>query len=373
MIVESSRVNERSWNGALKDAGNDSTIYQSTFWADYAREVIGDHPIYLSSTDKKGNINGLLLAIQSCYCRYPALTERSMRGIMFGKLYEIALGPVFDRILPYVLWQNGPVVLQKSLLDNHSLEEIYSDLIESILNIAEARKVYAIKFARPSYFTDCAELMSSSGFEKRRMGTILVDVEPSIESLWRSIDRSARRNISKIEQDVTVAEVTKLVELRDFYDLYVQSTKRLNTKTYPFSHFESLWNFFSPLGKMVAFTAFIKDKPIGASISLTHNDMIHEYAYADSDYTRSNRIYVIDTLKWHIMKWAHDRNFRYFDLSGIEFYKIDAGDEKACNIFRFKSKWGGEVVEFHDYKRTFHVRGTKLLSLFLTEGEGFHT
>ena len=373
MIVESSRVNERSWNDALKDSGNDGTIFQSTFWANYAREVIGDHPIYLLSTNKKGNINGLLLAIQSCYSRYPALNSRSMRGIMFGKLYETALGPIFDRVLPYVLWQNGPVVLQKSLLDNRSLEEIYSDLIENMLNIAKARKAYAIKFARPSYFTDRAELMSSSGFEKRRMGTILVNVRQPIESLWRSIDRSARRNISKIEQDVTVAEVTKLAELRDFYDLHVQSTKRLKIKTYPFSHVESLWNFFSPLGKIVAFTVFIKDKPIGASISLMHNDMIHEYAYADSDYARSNRIYVIDTLKWHIIKWAQDRNFRYFDLSGIEFYRIDAGDEKARNIFMFKSKWGGEVVEFHDYKRTFHVRGTKLLSLFLEEGEGFHT
>ena len=373
MIVESSRVSERSWNDALKDAGNDGTIFQSTFWADYVREVIGDHPIYLFSTDKKGNINGLLLAIQSCYGRYPALNSRSMRGIMFGKLYETALGPVFDRILPYVLWQNGPVILQKSLLENHSLEEIYSDLIENILNIAKARNIYAIKFARPSYFTDRAELMSSYGFEKRRMGTILVDVRQSIESLWGSIAKPARRNIRKTEQDVTVAEVTKLVELRDFYDLHVQSTKRLKIKTYPFSHFESLWNFFSPPGKIVAFTAFIKDEPIGASISLMHNEMIHEYAYADSDYARSNRIYVIDALKWHIMKWAHDRNFRYFDLSGIELYRIDAGDEKARNIFRFKSKWSGKVVEFHDYKRTFHVKGTKLLGLFLEEGEGFHT
>lgn len=373
MIVESRHVNEKTWNDALKEAGNDGTIFQSTYWADYMRTVFGDHPIYLFSTDKKGNINGLLLAIQSCYAKYPSLNSSSIRGKIFGKLYKNALEPLFDRMLPFVLWQNGPVIPQQSLLETRSFEKVYRGLIERIVSIAKTRNFYAIKFARPSYFTDRAELMSSFGFEKRRMGTILVDLEQSPEELWGRIGRSARRNIKKIEPDIKIFEVSKLIELQDFYDLHLQSTRRLKIKVYPFSHFASLWKFLSPLGKIVAFTAFFKDRPIGASISLMHNDIVHEYAYADSDYARSNRICAGDTLKWHIIKWAHDRNFKYFDLSGIEFYRIDADDEKARNIFRFKSKWGGKVVEFHDYKRTFQVKNTKFLDLFLEEGEGFHT
>jgi lipid II:glycine glycyltransferase (peptidoglycan interpeptide bridge formation enzyme) len=242
-----------------------------------------------------------------------------------------------------------------------------------VIRTARTRNFYAVKFARPSYFADPTELMSSLGFEKRRMGTILIDLEQSPDVLWQRIDRIARRNISKIEPAVKIVEASKLVELQDFHHLHTQATKRLRIKTYPFSHFASLWKSFFNIGKIVAFTAFLKDRPIGASISLMHNGIVHEYAYADSDYARLNRIYAIDTLKWHIIKWAHDRNFKYFDLSGIEFYRIDAGTEKALNIYRYKSKWGGRIVEFHDYKKTFQVKNTKLLDLFLEEGEGCHT
>jgi hypothetical protein len=375
MIVVSDRVSEKTWNGAMEEADHEGTIFQSTYWADYVRTVYGDHPIYLLSKDRKGGIDGLLLIVQSCYGRYPALNpSNSVRGKVFEQIYRNAIGPIFGRMLPYVLWQNGPVIPHRTLLqEGRSSEQVYSDLIKEVFRIAEARNYYAVKFARPSYFADPTELLSSLGFEKRKMGTILVDLQQSPKALWERIDRIARRNISKTEPNIEIVEVSKLAELKDFYDLHIQATRRLGIKTYPFSHYASLWEFFYGLGKIVAFTLFLKEKPIGASICLMHQGTIHEYAIADSDYARSNRIYAVDTLKWHIIKWAHDRNMKYFDLSGIDLYKIEAGDEKARNIYRFKSKWGGNVVESHDYWKTFQVRRSRILDLFLGEGEGCHT
>jgi len=375
-IVELDKVNEKSWNEALENAGINGTIFQSVFWAKYAEEVHGDYPIYLISTDKKGNINGLLLAIQSRYGNYPAFNWGScpgIRGFVIRKLYKTALRRIFDRTLPFIQWQNGPVVIQHSSLENSSPDKTYGALLEKILNIAEARNFYAIRFARPPYFLDRSQLMSAYGFKKRRMGTILVDLGQSTESLWRSIDRSSRRNIEKTEADFTFAEVRNRADFQDFYNFHVQSTRRLGIEPYPVSHFESLWNFFSSLGKMAVFKAFFRNKPIAASICLLHNGMVHEYTYADSNYARLNRIYAVEPLKWHIIRWAHERSFRYFDLGGAFFFKIDAGDEKARNIYRFKKKWG-KIVEFNDYSKTLRARmETKILSLFLTEGEGCHT
>jgi hypothetical protein len=361
------------WNGALKEAEYEGTIFQSTYWADYVRTVLGDYPIFLFSADKKGDIDGLLLAVQSCYGRYPSFNSTSARGRMYGQVYKSLLGPVFDRMLPFVVWQNGPVIPRLSLLEKHLSERIYRNLIERIFRIAEARNFYAVKFARPSYFADFTELLSSFGLKKRKMGTILIDLRQSSEVLWKRIARTARHSIDKIEPDVQTTEVSKVAELRDFYDLHLQATRRSGIKTYPFSHFESLWKFFSGCGKIVGFTTFFDEKPVGASICLLHQDIIHEYMYADSDYARSNRIPAIDTLKWHIIKWAHDRNMKYFDLSGIEFYRIEAGSEKALNIYRFKSKWGGNVVQSHDYWKNYDVRSVRILDRFLAGGEGFHT
>jgi hypothetical protein len=374
MIVESDHVNETSWNDALRNAGDDGTIFQSTFWGEYARKVLGDHPIYLSSTDKKGNINGLLLAMQSRYGNFTVLTSSGMRGTIVHKLYETGLKRVFDRILPYVIWRNGPLVFEHSLPKDHSFDKTYCDLIEKILDVAEARNFYAIRFARPPYFADRAELMSSYGFEKRRMGTMLVDVGQSVKSMWESIDRKNRHGIEKADREITFAEVTKPAELHDFYRLHVQWTKRLKTKAMPFSHFESLWNFFFPLGKIVAFIAFLRNKPIATNILLKHNKMIHVYTYGDSDFARSNKICATDALYWHIMKWAHDRDFRYLDLSGTFLYKIEAGDQKAWNLYRFKSKWRGKEIEFNDYRKSIdrsafgaRAKSAKILSPFLED------
>lgn len=101
--------------------------------------------------------------------------------------------------------------------------------------------------------------------------------------------------------------------------------------------------------------------------------------YADSEFARANKIYVNDALIWHTIKWANARNFKYLDLSGVFFYKIYAGDKKAYNIFKFKSKFG-ETINFNDYwketDRSFlrlRLKCTKILNPFLKEGSGCFT
>ena len=87
-----------------------------------------------------------------------------------------------------------------------------------------------------------------------------------------------------------------------------------------------------------------------------HNGIIHLLTLGDSDFARSNRIRSSDVLIWNIINWAREQNFKYFDLSGVELHKIDAGDKKAYGIYKFKAKWGGKLVEYHDYKLTLNEK-----------------
>jgi len=332
-------------------------------------KTYGDRPIYVASLGKKGNIQGLLLAIESCYAKHPALTSIGTRGLLFGKLYKHTISPLFQKMLPFIFWENGPVILSQSPGKKSSFpKKLYQKLVKKIVEKAQKRDCYEIKFARPPFFDDHDGIFTSLGFQARKMGTILVNLDQPVEVLWKRINKHARRNIKKMEQNVEFVRVSKLGELKEFYDMHVESSQRAKVKIYPFSYFTSLWNHFAPHNKIVGFIARLKNKPIGALICLMHNKTIHEYVVADSDYARSNRIYANDILKWHIIKWAHERGFKYFDLRGVELYKIDAGDEKARNIYRFKSKWGGQLVEFHDYEKTLQSRKlTKLLGHFLSD------
>lgn len=371
LIVELERISEKTWNTAVIQAGPQGTIFQSTHWAEYLKNNYGDRPIYIASVDNRDNIQGLLLAVESCFANHPIRNRLQLQGLFFDSLYRKVVSPVLRKELPFIFWENGPIILPKAMdgEETHLRGKLTCEILEKIIERTQKRGCYEIKFARPAFFSDHSDLFSSFGFWKKRMGTILVNIEQDPEVLWPRIEKSARKNINKLEQNAEIVEVSKEDELREFYKMHEETTKRTNTKTYPFSYFKSLWSNFSKDRRITAFISRMKDKPIGGCLSLMFNGLISEYVIVESDYARSMKFYPGDLLKWNTMKWGHEKGFKYFDLSGVELYKIDAGDQKARNIYRYKSKWGGQLVEFNDYGRIFPSkrRITNLLKRYLED------
>ncbi|MGD6850560.1 MAG: lipid II:glycine glycyltransferase FemX [Candidatus Bathyarchaeia archaeon] len=360
MILASHDVNHNLWNSAIIDAGFQGTIFQTTHWAEFLKKSYGDRPTYLMSIDKKGNPQSLLLAMESCYAKHPSSTLLGKKGFLFGQLYQKILSPMIFKVSPFIFWENGPIFLNKN-------ENAFADILRQVTIRAQELGCYEIKFARPAYFADNNRLFFSFGFSSTRMGTFLVSLGKSEEELFSSIDKSSRKNIRKIEQEAVIRQAFRLHELEEFYRLHVESSNRLGTKIFPFSFFNSLWNFFSSSEQVVLFIAYYKDKPIGAIMCLAFNKTVHENFVADSNYARENRIYASDILKWHALKWANEKGYSYFDLSGVELQKIDEGNEKARNIYRFKSKWGGQLVNFNDYQQSFRANKLKTLGYFLSD------
>ena len=351
MVVELvDRPRDNQWNNLLCDAQPQATLFQSTYWADFLQKTCGDRPLYFASYNKKGTINGVLLAIESCYAKHAILNSSSERSFMRNMLKTAAI-PFFKTFLPSILWENGPIVLSNSIgPDCSHNSSTYKELISAVVRKASQDKCYAIKFARPHFFADNVESFSSLGFKQTRMGTILIDLDKTEEDVWTKIDKEARRTVRRgFEQGVHVSKASSIKELEEFYCLNVQSSQRANTKVYPYSRYLSLWNHFSPLDKIAVFIARIKDAPAAAALYLMHNEIMHIFALGDSDYVRENRIRASEVLMWNVLKWAREQGFKFFDHSGVELYKIDAGDKKACGIYRFKAKWGGKLVEYHDY------------------------
>ena len=146
MIVEWKSVNEKTWNGFLGEADIRGTIFQSTFWAEYLRKTFNDNPIYIASLDKKGNIQGLLLAIESCFGKYPSLTLSRTRGFVFGRLYKHIVSPFFHRILPFVFWEDGPIILSQPSTIKSSDKTVYQEILRKIVERAQKRGCYIHQF-----------------------------------------------------------------------------------------------------------------------------------------------------------------------------------------------------------------------------------
>ncbi len=328
--------------------------------------------MYIASLDRKGDIQALLLAIESCYAKRPTFNTSGKKSVLFLHLYKHAISPIFHKTLPYIVWENGPIILPK-LMEKTEKDTVYRDIILTTIQKAQERRCYSLAFARPAFFNYQPLVFSSLNFEKKRMGTILVNLKQPLEDLWKHVDRQTRKNIEKTRTAIQIERVRNLADLRLFYDMHLENCRRAKVRIRPFSFFSSLWTHFSPHEKIVGFVAYCNGRLLGSIICLAHNLTTHVFGLGDSDFVRLNRVYVLDALIWHSMNWARERDFKYFDLSGVELHKIDAGDTKALGILRYKSKWGGQLVEYHDYRKTLRSRKTvSVLNRFLSEGDGFH-
>lgn len=351
MIFEIDNVNEGDWNQYLANSGPQGTIFQSTFWAGYLKKTYNTSPIFLKSYDNNGRINGQLLLLKSGYASYTSQTMLGRRGKAFGALYKSILSPLSSKLLSSLSWENGPIVYSQSINGNPTEDKsIYREFIDKVIKIAYEKRCYEIKFARPSYFNDPADIFNTFKFDSLKMGTFLVGLRDPPDDIFATFDRHLRGNIKKsIEQGIAVSRASKHNDLLDLYNLHIQTSERTGTKKYPFSFFSSLWDYFSPLKKVEVFIARINDEPVAGSLCFVHNHVMHGFTLYQSDSARANKIFSNEKLWWEAMKWGHENDIHYFDVSGVELGDIEAGDRKAQGIYFFKHKFRGQLVEYHDY------------------------
>ena len=198
MIVELENVSGKTWNTAVVEAGARGTMFQSTYWAEYMEKTYGDRPIYIASIDRKGNIQGLLLAIESCYAKHTTCNKLRFNTLLFDTFYGHIVSPLLHKMLPFVFWENGPVILSQSNL--HARRTLLREILEKIVEKAHNGGCYEIKIARPAFFDDQGDVFSPFGFWKRRMGTILVNIEQPLDAMWPRIERHARKNIKDLNK-----------------------------------------------------------------------------------------------------------------------------------------------------------------------------
>jgi len=197
------------------------------------------------------------------------------------------------------------------------------------------------------------------------MGTILVSLTDNKDILWKNIKNKTRKNIGRLNNKIEISEINNKMDLNLFYELYLEMAERSRIGIYPLSFFIDLFEQFYSLNFVKIFLAKYNDVPVGADIVLTFNNCITLYFTVDSNFSRKNKIYVGDFLKWHIIKWGYENGYEYFDLNGVELYKIKKGNKKALSIYRFKSKWGGKLITFQDYEKIIYNNYIKRKQLLL--------
>ncbi len=82
---------------------------------------------------------------------------------------------------------------------------------------------------------------------------------------------------------------------------------------------------------------------IGGLMILYFNKYVNEWGIARTLKDTKEKTYAQDLLKWNVIKWGIENNFNFFDLTGAN---PNASDDKEKGIFKYKKKWGGELIKY---------------------------
>lgn len=122
--------------------------------------------------------------------------------------------------------------------------------------------------------------------------------------------------------------------LREFYRLYVATSRHHGIPPQPARLFEQMRARFAPRGRFTVVLALLDERPIYGLICLFHRDVVSGvYAGTDYGYIRYHPVRVGD---WVLAEWAREQGFRSLDLlqshvnnAGLRDYKRSLGAQET--------------------------------------------
>lgn len=300
---------DKEWNDRLMGVKS-ATELQTKEYATYVKTELDWKPIFFKFLSHDENILGQLLAFE--------IPKNITKKINFLKKTKLR-------------FKFGPIIFS---------ENKKSEIINEF-------KKYIIQ---KKYVLDCNEHPLDSGildsfsnkFPIKKWSTFLVNLNLDIDILWKNTDKnSVKKNIKRSEsKGVFVKEIS-------FNDLEIYRKIRkdeINQKSAPtLSRLQLRWKTLHPIG-FTGFLAFKDEIPLGGILLSTFNGYLIESGIARTKLDFEENFYAQDLLKWKILEWGREKNYRYFDLAGIN---PQPNNKKEEGIYRYKKKWGGELFSYN--------------------------
>lgn len=329
---------EAEWWNSLVAGDPGGTIFQTVQWANFSAEYVGRSPYFLVARTPDDNPVGALLLFRTA-ASHLAFFERPLGRLIISALKQFA---------PGFLWMYGPVVVP-----GVDKMQVTSVLLDKVLAIARAARAQEISGTLPIHRSTLLDAnLNSAGWSLNRHATLLVDLTPDEEQLWKNLKGSARKAVRRAtgRDGIVVERIQTLDELREYYDFVVQCRRGMGLHTFSFDNLAIEWKHLRPLEAMEVFVAKWQGQLIAGLGIWAFNGILHEFTSVQSLESYEKKLYGNDAIKWEIIKWGHAQGARLYDLQGIA---IQPANPKEAGVCQFKEKWGGQYVEYDTYSRVF--------------------
>ena len=305
---------DKEWNDRLQTTDY-GTIYQAKEYALF-KKLKGEIPAFLKFIDQKGDIIGQLLLL---------FNSKSNSKPTLGKIIRKAIG----KSNLSCKWTYGPIIFDKNYSKQIGLE-LSNFLISKKCNIKGSEHPYE---EESFYGLD-------DRFRIKKWATFILDLKVGSDALWKKFDKhSAKKNIERSEQR---GILVKQMDKSDYLIFRKMSQDIGKGSQIELKAIEEQWDALQPSG-YTGFLAFEEDEPIGGIMVGHFNGYLNEFNIVRTRRDYFKKFYSQDLLKWKIIEWAIGKNYNYYDLSGVN---PEPQNEKEEGIFRYKKKWGGELVNY---------------------------
>jgi len=312
-----------------------STIYQTSAFAESLKRNGFSTPKYLYVLDD-GEVAALLVVL---------VDKQSAMKSFFQKMQ----------------WFHGPVVLA----EGGKVDECYSLLFDGLDHLSATENIFTISDSIPPYFSTGGaaafdKRFSEHGFSLEPSATFAIDLTQEQGQIFSRMDKSCRKNIRDCEtKGIELKRADSEDEVTQYNSLLKEFREKNRLPLPPVYPSLGIWKDLHGT-HLDIFIATKGNEVISGMGTFKFNGIIFEAAVARSDYEMENKIYPQDLIKWGIITNGKAENARIYDLAGVS---PNPTTDKEKGIYRFKEKWGGNLIKFNKYSKTYSDTKKKIFDM----------
>ncbi|MBM3278753.1 MAG: GNAT family N-acetyltransferase [Candidatus Handelsmanbacteria bacterium] len=252
-------------------------------------------------------------------------------------------------------WIGGPLVAE---------EDAYPAVLRQMLHYLDLRArdegILAICDATPGFHSphlaaeEEAAIFADLGFTRREQATMVLDLGPDLDSLWRGLSRDARQKVQKAERlGIRVVEAHTEEGIRRYYSVRRENSRRNGVRC---PHLKGILAagpvyLAHDMGKV--FLTEYEGRVLSGQMLVHFNGYVQLAGICLSDYAWEQGLPANDLMQWHLIRWGRESGKRSVDWSG---YTPDPTTDKERGINTFKGKWGGRVIRYGVYDKVYGPR-----------------
>ncbi len=301
---------EKDWENFMSKHP-EGNFLQSWYWGEFHKAL--GHKVYRTGFYIDNKLIGVMLSV----------VENAKRG----KYLTIPAGPIID-------WKNKEQV------------EIF---ITGIRDIANSEKCVFVR-VRPQLESSnlSKKIFSENGFVSAPMHlhaelTLQLDITKPEEELLANMRKSTRYEIKKAQSlGIKVIATDDPLELKDFYDLQVETSKRQGFVPFSYKFLEEQFKIFSGRGKAFLYTAKFENRVLAQAFVIFYGE---EAAYHYGASTEEGRKYPgAYLIQWEAIKEAKRRGIKRYNFWGVA--PEEEKNHRFYGVSVFKRGFGGEEVDY---------------------------